>query len=85
MAGAASAWNKVSTTPAIDAAARPPCYRRRTGEADRGECYGGNRLRAEAEPQRFAAMRQQWQDWNATMLPDPANSGSFPDTAIDRY
>jgi hypothetical protein len=30
-------------------------------------------------------MRQQWQDWNATMLPDPANSGSFPDTAIDRY
>ncbi|MBK6673646.1 MAG: sulfatase-like hydrolase/transferase [Proteobacteria bacterium] len=40
---------------------------------------------AEREPARFAAMKQQWAAWNATMLPYPAGSYSHPNTAIDRY
>ncbi|MBK8068396.1 MAG: sulfatase-like hydrolase/transferase [Rhodanobacteraceae bacterium] len=37
------------------------------------------------EPARFAAMKQQWNAWNATMLPYPAESYSHPNTAVDRY
>jgi arylsulfatase A-like enzyme len=41
--------------------------------------------RADAEPERFAAMKAQWQAWNETMLAYPEDSFSFPNTAMDRY
>jgi arylsulfatase A-like enzyme len=41
--------------------------------------------RAEAEPERFEAMKAKWQAWNETMLPYPEDSFSFPNTAMDRY
>jgi arylsulfatase A-like enzyme len=37
------------------------------------------------ESERFAAMKQQWALWNATMLPYPEDSESFPNAASDRY
>jgi arylsulfatase A-like enzyme len=40
---------------------------------------------ATSAPERFQAMQRKWQDWNATMLPYPPESGSFPNTAVDRY
>ena len=40
---------------------------------------------AAREAARFAAMKQQWNAWNATMLPYPAESFSHPNTAVDRY
>jgi len=40
---------------------------------------------AQKEPQRFAAMKQAWADWNATMLPYPADSYSFGNNTVDRY
>jgi len=41
--------------------------------------------RAEADPERFKAMRERWLAWNATMLPYPKDSFSFANTAMDRY
>jgi arylsulfatase A-like enzyme len=40
---------------------------------------------AERDPARFAAMKQQWASWNATMLPYPGDSYTHPNTAVDRY
>jgi hypothetical protein len=40
---------------------------------------------ATREAARFDAMKQQWAAWNATMLPYPADSFSFSNTAVDRY
>jgi len=37
------------------------------------------------EPQRFAAMKQQWQAWNAAMLPYPSDSNSYAVSSTDRY
>jgi arylsulfatase A-like enzyme len=37
------------------------------------------------EAARFAAMKKQWQAWNATMLPYPADSASASNTYADRY
>ena len=39
--------------------------------------------RALVEPARLAAMRQAWADWNATMLPYPADSFSYDVKQID--
>ena len=36
-------------------------------------------------PERFAAMKQEWERWNATMLPYPPDAASFGNTAADRY
>jgi arylsulfatase A-like enzyme len=41
--------------------------------------------RADAEPERFKAMKAKWKAWNETMLPYPKDSFSFPNTAMDRY
>ena len=47
----------------------------------------GNKQKLEAE--RFAAMKASWEQWNATMLPYPANSSSWNNKALrtlpDRY
>ena len=40
---------------------------------------------AQKEPQRFAAMKQAWAAWNASMLPYPADSASFGNNTADRY
>lgn len=37
------------------------------------------------EPQRFATMKQQWEAWNATMLPYPEGSVAYGNIAADRY
>ena len=36
-------------------------------------------------PERFAAMKQAWERWNATMLPYPPDASSFGNIAADRY
>jgi hypothetical protein len=40
---------------------------------------------ATRDKERFETMRAQWQAWNATMLPYPEGSFSYPNTAADRY
>jgi arylsulfatase A-like enzyme len=40
---------------------------------------------AQREPARFAAMKQGWAAWNATMLPYPDNATSAGNVAADRY
>lgn len=37
------------------------------------------------EPERLAAMKQQWAAWNETMLPYPSDSVAYPNTGADRY
>jgi arylsulfatase A-like enzyme len=37
------------------------------------------------EPARFADMKQQWADWNATMLPYPQGSVAYGNSGADRY
>ena len=37
------------------------------------------------EAARLASMKQAWADWNATMLPYPANSTSAGNPEADRY
>ncbi|MEY4761366.1 MAG: hypothetical protein RLZZ200_1222 [Pseudomonadota bacterium] len=41
--------------------------------------------RSKAEPARFAAMKQAWAQWNATMLPYPEGSASAHVITPDRY
>jgi arylsulfatase A-like enzyme len=36
-------------------------------------------------PERFAAMKQAWERWNATMLPYPPDAATYGNTAADRY
>ncbi|MCC7463733.1 MAG: sulfatase-like hydrolase/transferase [Gammaproteobacteria bacterium] len=36
-------------------------------------------------PERFAAMKQAWERWNATMLPYPPDAVSYGNIAADRY
>ena len=40
---------------------------------------------AEKEPARFAAMKQAWADWNATMLAYTPDASSFQNIGADRY
>ena len=40
---------------------------------------------ARREASRLAAMKEQWQAWNATMLPYPEGSLAYPNTGADRY
>lgn len=40
---------------------------------------------ARREAARFAAMKEQWEAWNATMLPYPEGSLAYPNTGADRY
>jgi arylsulfatase A-like enzyme len=40
---------------------------------------------ARREPERFAAMKEQWAAWNATMLPYPEGSVAYGNTGADRY
>lgn len=40
---------------------------------------------AQKEAARFAAMKQGWAAWNATMLPYPADVASYSNIAADRY
>lgn len=40
---------------------------------------------SKSEPERFAAMKRQWQAWNATMLPYPEDSNTYAVSATDRY
>ena len=37
------------------------------------------------EPARFAAIKEQWAAWNATMLPYPEGSVAYGNSAADRY
>jgi arylsulfatase A-like enzyme len=37
------------------------------------------------EPARFAGLKQRWADWNAQMLPYPADASSIGNTTPDRY
>lgn len=41
--------------------------------------------RAQAEPERFKAMKAAWEAWNATMLPYPADASSVMNVTADRY
>jgi arylsulfatase A-like enzyme len=40
---------------------------------------------ARREAAKFEALKAQWNAWNATMLPYPANSVAYPNTGADRY
>jgi arylsulfatase A-like enzyme len=40
---------------------------------------------ARREAAKFDALKAQWNAWNATMLPYPANSVAYPNTGADRY
>ncbi len=40
---------------------------------------------ARREASRLASMKEQWDAWNATMLPYPEGSVAYPNTGADRY
>ncbi|HWL61922.1 MAG TPA: sulfatase-like hydrolase/transferase [Steroidobacteraceae bacterium] len=40
---------------------------------------------ARREASRLASMKEQWEAWNATMLPYPEGSVAYPNTGADRY